>query len=349
MGRTPDQGPRRARLLVLLAALTVVLLVAVVAVRWWGGEDPSPAPQDPSSPTSSETTPHEGAAASEKVSLTVPETVRTSAESFPVAAGERYLLRFDVSTVKPAGSPGSAMYFGVSLSCAGPDGVDSQSIGGTQNILPGEPVTLSNQFLYSVSGGGERTCRVAVSSPHQGAAATGTTVEVEVDWSATSVDDSALAPDSSELLPRVIPPGERAPAFVQEVELARLGREEIKVLGTVHVTTCTIVNGSREGDGEHLCVEAETDGRGSAYDVELRVDVIGPDVSACAIVDLLRDERHVDRRTHHQMLSLDRRAELPATSCGDTVRIQLTVDNSGPAPLVVHGMSSSLLVLPGGS
>ncbi|EWS81510.1 hypothetical protein BF93_16520 [Brachybacterium phenoliresistens] len=338
MARTPDGARRRRRLRWALSAFTVVILLVIAVVVLWKPDVPGPIPPNP-------TGEHEGTQVSESVSLTVPETVRTTSASFPVSAGETYLLRFSVETVKPAGSPGSAMYFGVSLACVGPDGEDSRSIGGTQNLLQDEPVTLHNQFLYEVSGDGERTCRLVVSSPNENAAAKGTTVDVKIDWSAAPVGDEAFVLDSAARLPRVVGAGERVPAFLEEVPLEDLGTGQIQVLSTVHVTTCTIVNGSREG-GEPMCLESETDARGSEYDVELRADVLGPDGRTCASLSMLNDSQHVDRRTHHQMLSIDKSGELPDITCGDTVRIVLAVDNAGPAPLVVHGAGSSFVAVP---
>src|SRR5699024_10037055 len=123
--------------------------------------------------------------------LTVPEPLRLEPRTFTAHAGQSYLLKFEIATVKPEGSPGAAMYFGANLACGSSSTGTTRSIGGTQNLVTGERVTLSNQFILSVDATENQACRVVLSSPNESAAAVGTTVDVDVRWTMTSVPENA--------------------------------------------------------------------------------------------------------------------------------------------------------------
>ena len=278
----------------------------------------------------------------QSVSLTVPDNVRTETHSFYVQAGRSYLLSFTVSTVKPRGTPGTAMYLGISLGCTGGGDREVRSVSGTQNILDDEPVRLSNQFLMTATQSGQRSCNVQVSSPNESAAAVGATVDVDVKWEQTPVGEDAQALAAGDRLPAVVQAGERRAAFRGTIDIANARNKELWLISTLHLTTCTIVNGSREG-GEPMCIESEIDSEGSSVDVDLRANVLDENGGRCDSLEVFEDSLHIDRKTHHQLLSLSRKEHLPAELCGETLEFVLAVDNGGPAPLVVHGGSSSFI------
>lgn len=313
--------------------LAVALVVAVLQLPLW--HEPTP-PPDTSQP------PQEPLKVDELASLTVPGTARTSPHSFKAHPGTTYLLSFDISTVKPEGTPGTAMYLAVNLACGTADGGTSRSVGGTQNLITGEAVTLSNQFLLTVDSEEEQVCRVALSSPNESAAAVGATVDIDVSWSMEPLQGDAEEFDPELRLPLVVDPGERAIAFKEEVPLAGVSAVELK--GTLQLTSCTIVNGSREG-GEPMCKAEHTDDRGSSFDVEVQARILGPDGRPCGAENLMDATAHVDRHTHHQLLHLETEADAIEDPCGTEVEVVVTVDNTGPAPLVIHGNGSSLVVL----
>ncbi|WP_377803836.1 hypothetical protein [Brachybacterium sp. GCM10030268] len=232
----------------------------------------------------------------------------------------------------------------MSLACSGGDSGEARSISGTQNIIDGESSTLTNQFLLTAKKDGERKCNVLISSPNESAAAVGTTLDADVQWEETPVGQDAKAFSSDERLPMVVSNRARLAAFRGTLKVPKAGDETLKILSTLHFTTCTIVNGSREG-GEPLCIPSETDEGGSSFDVDLRVDVLDSEGRVCESLDVFTESTHVDKKTHHQLLSFVKKNQLPAPLCGRTLEFVLAVSNSGPAPLVVHGSSSSFIVV----
>lgn len=337
----PARSSIRRLLLIFGVALGTVALVVGALIYL-----PSPAPRPPSpteSPSPTDDSEEQSMEVEASTSLTVPEIVRMEPRTFTAYAGTMYLLKFEISTVKPEGSPGTAMYFGVNLACGGEAGGTTRSIGGTQNLITDEAVTLSNQFLLSVDSTELQSCRVVLSSPNEDAAAAGTTVEVDVRWSMTAVSDGARELDPEKRLPLVVDPGESRIVFREAVPGP--AGETLSLIGTLHLTTCTMVNGSREG-GEVLCDEESIDSGGSSFDVEARARLLGLDGVACDGTDTSSEDAHVGRRVHHQMLPLGQRVDIPESTCGDSVELLVVVENQGPAPLVVHGVSSSYIAVP---
>lgn len=313
--------------------LAIALAAAVLQLSPW--YDPTPPPE--ASPSSQE--PLE---VDDSASLTVPETIEMPPHSFKAHPGVMYLLSFDISTVKPEGTPGAAMYLGVNLACGATGGGTTRSIGGTQNLTTGKPIILSNQFLLTVGSEEELYCRVVLSSPNENAAAVGATVDIDVSWSMEPLQGSAEEFNPDLRLPLVVDPDERAIVFKEEVPLSGVSAAELQ--GTLQLTSCTIVNGSSEG-GAPMCKAEHTDDRGSSFDVEVQARILGPDGRPCGKESLMEATAHLDRHTHHQMLHLETKSDSIKDPCGTEVEVVVTVDNAGPAPLVVHGSGSSLLVL----
>ncbi|MGP5717793.1 hypothetical protein ACTXO9_18115 [Brachybacterium tyrofermentans] len=337
-----DSRRRHHRVWWVGSALLVVAALMIGGLLVW---DPGEPKTDPDESTASSEGEETSASTSDSAELTVPETLRISESSIQVRAGSSYVLSFEVTTEKPEGSPGEAMYVGVSLGCTGPEEVSSRSISGTQNLVRGEPTVLSSQVLLVAEETSNRTCRITVDSSYDGVAAEGTTIHVDAKWTARPVEGTALEVPAEDRLPHVFDADDRRPAFRHKVELPP-GRESVsvEVLSTLHVTTCTVVNGSREG-GEPMCVEAKTDEAGSAFDITLRADLLDADGKLCESRSLLADSTHVDRLTHHQLLSGRLVEQVPDDRCGDTVEFVMAVTNSGPAPLLVHGAGSSFIVV----
>lgn len=280
----------------------------------------------------------------ETLPLTVPATLRTDTHRFEVEDGKSYLLSFEVSATKPVQTPGTAMYLGVSLACTGGGDAEVRSISGTQNILDGKPVTLTNQFLLVADGGGERACNLMVSSANESAAAVGARVDVELIWEAVRVGSEVASFPTDDRLPVVVPVGGRQAAFRETLPVPEEPGTRFTIRSSLHVTSCTIVNGSREG-GEPLCTASDTDDGGSSFDTDLRVDVLDSRGDVCQRLPIFDDSVHVDKKTHHQLLSFAKSAELPEKLCGDSLEFVLAVSNGGPAPLLVHGNSSSFIVV----
>lgn len=323
-------------------AAVILLVVATVLIRAPSGDDETPPTGQPTSSGQSSGEPLEVADAT---TLTVPDTLRMDSGAFDAEAGDTYLFQFDATATKPAGSPGDAMYFGANLACGGPEGGTLRSVGGTQNIRTGEQVTIRNQFLLTIERSGSHACRLSLNSPNEDAAASGTEAAVDTHWSVTQVDGTAVEAPAEERLPRVVDEGERAAAFRVEIDLEDLPDRELDLVGTLHLTTCTGTNGSRE-DGTTWCAEDDVDRDGSVVDVTYRTDVLDSSGEVCASAVDATTRARIVRFTHHRMLHVDHPASAPLSTCGDTARVVVAVQNDGPAPVVVHRSTSTLLLLP---
>src|SRR5699024_1174131 len=323
----------------------IVLLCVVLIIALWGvGQkflvEPGVQPSRPPEATSEAVL-----EVVDRTTLSVPETLRMEGRSFEADVEETYLLQFEATTTKPTNSAGDAMYFGASLACGGPNGGTLRSVGGTQNVRSSEQVTISNQFLLRIEESGSHTCRLSLNSPNEDAVAAGTEAVVDTRWTATRVEGFAVEASADEQLPRAIDPGEKATAFSVSVDVEDFPKREIDVLGTLHVTTCTGTNGSRE-DGRTWCEEEGVDLDGSGVEVTYHTDVLDASGEVCASAVGSRTRARIVRFTHHRMLHVAQPFREPLSTCRSSARMVVTVQNAGPAPVVVHRSTSTLVVLP---
>lgn len=335
-----DQRRRSRRRTLFGLALGVLIVVAlVISIARLGSVEPRT--EDPGTSTTPAAGSSEPLIVREAMSFTVPDTVRTPSQAFEVRAGDTYLLEFEATAQKPEESPGEAMYFGSSLSCADGAGEAISSIGGTQNVRTGETVTIRNQILLEAEKADEYSCRLSVSSPNEDAAAKGTSVDVQMEWTARPVEGIAVEANADERLPRVVEPGQRAAVFRVDVEH---GDDPVDILSTVHATTCTMVNGSTE-DGRAWCEGAQIRTEGSAVELTYRADVLDGDGTVCDSRIIATERESIDWDTHHQILATEVRGEELLTACGTTVRYVVAIENDGPASVVVHHANSTFLAV----
>lgn len=331
------------------AALAALLLViAITGLRGELGNDPAePSPE--SSESMDSPTPTVPPAFVPPVSvaddapLMLPQELRAAHGDFYLEAGQAYLARVEVSTVKPVEQPGLGMYLGVTFSCAGEDGL-SEWIGGTENLLPGEPVTFTNQMVLQVEQAQVVTCSVRANAPYDDVAAAGATIELDFRWSVTKTDGKATTTSSEQRLPMTVDTDARAFAFTESFAAEGLAAGRVEMLSSLHLTTCTVVNGSRE-EGQTWCTEDDLHEDGSEFDAELRVDVLDENGEICETLGRELTTETLSLERHHQLLPLSAEFDLPEDLCGDTVRTSVVVDNLGPAPLVVHASNSSFITL----
>lgn len=338
---TPRLGGRTWRWVLAIFAAVMLLVVTSVLVWNFAGDEEQPSDVHPTSVQPTENAQLEVAGSA---TLTVPDTLRMESDAFEAEAGDTYLLEFEATAEKPSDSPGDAMYFGANLACGGPDGGTLRSVGGTQNVLTGEEVTIRNQFLLTIEDSGSHACRLSLNSPNEDAAASGTDAPMTTHWSASRVEATALEASADERLPRVVDADDRAAAFRFEVDLEDLPSRELDLLGTLHLTTCTGVNGSRE-DGTTWCEEDDVDPAGSDIEVTYRTDVLDASDEVCERRVNSTTSTHITRFTHHRVLQADHPASEPLSSCGDTAQVVVAVENAGPAPVVIHRSNSTLLLL----
>ena len=261
---------------------------------------------------------------------------------FTLGAGEAYVATVDVATEKPPDSEGVNIFLGMRLTCTDAAGEVIGTAGGTENLLTGEPVTLSNQVLLRPERSGVHQCSVLLNAPNDDGASAGTTFELDTTWSVSPADGLAIQTAAVERLPMTIPAGSRQMTFGDVIPLAELDEGRLQLHASLNLTTCTGIGGSRE-DGRTWCTEDDIDFAGSTYEIETRIDVIAPNGSVCDAIDAWRESVHLQHYRHHQLLHVERDVEIPDDLCGDRVRVSVLIDNSGPASLVVHRENSSLI------
>lgn len=337
---------KRHRTRLALGVLVGAVLVAVIAVGIVRGTG-VPSEPGPGTPAASSTPPPYSVAPVSRVddtTLTVPERTRFAQGTFWATAGTEYLVTMDLQSTKPEGSGGRSMYLGVTLSCSPQAGGPGISVGGTQNMLTGEVTAYRNQGLISVSEDGAIDCSIKASAPYDDVASDGTTFEVDGVWRAVPVDGEALAAPE-EGLPRTVADGADEVVMTVDLPLDLADDDGVRALASLHLTTCTIVNGSREDD-RAWCAEDELDEAGSTVNAEMRAELIDAGGAACGVLGTAATTPdHIDLYRHHRLLSLELTEALPETPCGETVRLTVSVNNDGPAPLVVHRSNSSLAVV----
>lgn len=331
------------------ALILALILLAVIALRWTGGEEsrggpmlpvPSDAPSAPTLPPA----PVPPVSVIDEVPLTLPQELRAAHGSFYLEAGETYVATFAVSTVKPPEQPGLGMYLGITFSCSGVDGWESEWIGGTENLLRGEPVTYRNQLLLSPDEDQVVSCSVRANATYDDVAAAGATVDLDIHWEVEMVKGMAVSTPADERLPMTVDPGKQAITLSENVAFKDLPTRRVSMLSSLHLTTCTVVNGSREA-GKTWCAEGDLDENGSEFTLALRVDVLDENSEVCASVGREETSETLSLERHHQLLSLTGEFDIPKTLCGETLRTAVVVVNRGPASLVVHASNSSLITL----
>lgn len=350
MARTATQRARWWRWPATIAAVLMVLALALLLLMRSGGlveptTVPGPSVSDggtPDTPAAAEPTePTPPFSVVDRSPLTLPEQVRFGDGAVALEAGSTYLVRFDLTTVKPESAPGVGMYLNVSFSCQQRGGAGAGSIGGTENLLPGKPVTYTNQLLLRPTRDGVYRCGVLASAPNDKVAAKGTTVELDASWRVTEVDAVAEQADTARTLPLTLPSGDTTSPLQARVPFDDAAT--LDGLLTLHVTTCTGVNGSREG-GRAWCSDPVIDERGNTMTVTLRTELLDGHGKACAVVDETTQRVRIDKWVHHDLIPMRVQAGLPARPCGEMARTTVTVHNEGPAAVVLHEANSSLIM-----
>src|SRR5699024_105962 len=235
-------------------------------------------------------------------------------------------------------------YLAISLNCVSIDGDDGGSVGGTENLLPEEPVTYVNQMLLEPPSDGVYSCNISASNPYEHVAALGTTVDLVASWEVTVLEGPAAEAPAEDRLPMTVTAGARSVAFEDEVPVDDFPERDLDILSSLHVTTCTGVNGSREA-GRAWCGMGDIDENGSDFDIEIHLDVIGADGAVCDGVEVWTRSVVLERDRHHQLISADETIEVPEDPCGDSLKVRVVIENRGPASLVVHGSNSSLVTV----
>lgn len=341
-----------------VGSIAVALVGLLVVVLMLDGRYSSPPEEKSTPPTTSAPSPSDGGgtrnptpgpatvpfSSVQKLKMIFPEKQSTDEASFMVEASETYLLNFDVVAEKPADSEGYGFMLGLSLRCTDQDGRPVATIGGTENLLTGQPVTFFNQTTLTPERDGVFTCSMLANAPEAPLAAKGTRFTVDVTWKVTQPVGLALPALHQVDLPVVIPSKSSQPLLARDVPVASLTQRRLDVLVSLQLTTCTGPGGSTE-DGTQWCTEENIDPTGSHYRFEVRFDVIGADGTVCGSIDSGRRQEYLDTYRHHQLYHVAKSVTVPSTLCGDRIRTSVNVTNQGPAGLLVHRAGTSMVTL----
>lgn len=323
----------------LLIAALVVVIIAVLGFHFVSGRDADPDQAEQTSGDASDT----GEVRTEQSgTLEIPGRVTLEPTALPVLdADQKYLIELSIRAEKPEDSPGRATYFGYTLSCGLSDS-DSRtiSVGGTENLVNGKTATLSAAALLPGAEGGEYSCRAVVANDYEGVASAGSKVPFTAEWTATPVLADSEWVDVDEALPAVVEPGTSVDLYRGHIPLQEDGREETSVIANIHSTTCTTVSGSNE-DGRPWCDEATLDDGGSEAEFSIHLGRSGDPTSCSSEV---RNVAQIDGLVHHYVASISH--ELASDPrCEGEVSLRVSVQNDGPAPLVLHRQNTEILIV----
>ena len=168
--------------------------------------------------------------------MTLPQELRAARGSFYLESGKSYVATFSATTVKPPDEPGLGMYLGVTFSCVGEDG--SEWVGGTENLLRGEPVTYRNHLLLTPEADQVVSCSVHANAPYDDVAAAGPTIDLDIHWRAAEAEGQAVSTPSEDLLPMTVDAEDRAFAFAERISVEDRPVRTVSMLSSLNLTTC---------------------------------------------------------------------------------------------------------------
>lgn len=320
-------------------ALLALLCAALLIALWALGQGFKFLPD--SGPTGGTVTTEAPVQVEDSAILEIPGKTVLGSSSFSVKPDRKYLVQLLLMVEKPKDSPGRATYLGYTLSCVSDhDDGEGTSVGGTQNLVNGQPVTLEASALLRGAQGAEYSCRVVVANPYDHVASVGSEIRVSLKWTATAVGSESVSVDLDRMLPRAIEPGDSVELFNRTGLPEPANGGEVAVIAHIHSTTCTIVNGSRE-DGRAWCDEGSLDEGGSTavYRIELEQNYGPNKCLASKSYDV-----HIDGLVHHYVASLAQ--DLSRDSdCGGEIAARVMVRNEGPAALVAHRQNTEVIVV----
>ena len=283
---------------------------------------------------------------SSSAELTLPADERVGSVDFEAERGSRLIVALDVDAMLDASTADlRGAYSVVGITCTGMESSSSSdSMSGTQNLLYQEATTLRTQFVYTAQTDGAQRCNASFRAPNWEPGFGDATADIESHLTVTETEDGLAEEAVPESQSPIVPDaGGTVTAIDKTVEIEQ-HLEWIGFSSTSHLTTCTIENGSRDQTDDNLCTPDMLDERGSTVDVTISVDVLdGGEV--CRRFEVQEFSEHISHQVHHRILSVSPvRIELPEGLCGDSIRMMQTIDNEGPAPVVVHRGSSNIVV-----
>lgn len=332
--------PRLTLLFVYVAVLVVAALVLVYGfgpLRDKNSEKHQATPQ-PTAPTS----------ASHYLTMEPPGQVTAVTFEFEAPVKERTLLQLSVgSTFTASTGEKRALYTIVGISCGSVDGpTDSQSVSGTENLIHQTTRQLTQLLSYQVNTPGLHRCNASINAPSWDPAYGHAKLSLDARITVVTPGDEKyqlITADSEH--PIVLDPGETVSAVEGALPLTAGRTEDLGVMSTTHLTTCTIRNGSRDQTRANLCTQPRIDREGSRVTTRTTVEQLSSD-DVCRTVTADRDLSTIDHLVHHRLLGSQSRIQgFLKNPCGDRLRVVHEISNDGPASLVVHRSTTKVAII----
>lgn len=283
---------------------------------------------------------------SSSAEVTLPADERVGSVEFEAEEGSRMVVSLDVDAMLDASTAElRGAYTVVGVTCTGlEDSSSSDSMSGTQNLLYQEATTLRTQFVYTAQSEGAQRCNASFRVPNWDPDFGDATADVDSRLTVTEAQDGVIEEAVPTSQSPIVPDAEGAVTSIDETVEIDQELEWLEFVSTAHLTTCTIENGSRDQTDENLCTPDMLDERGSTVDVTSSVEVLD-DGEVCRRFEVKDISAHISHQVHHKLLGASPvRIQLPDGLCGSSIRMVQTIDNEGPAPVVVHRGSSNIVV-----
>src|SRR5699024_2962488 len=224
-------------------------------------------------------------------------------------------------------------------------GASSEGVLGTENIHSHQSRTFHLSMTYTPSRSGRQGCSVSVDVPSYPTGHGSARLDLTSSIRSTSSPTPGATMDSQmDQEPIVVRPGETRTLFSPITPLPSAGEGVFAGQG-IHLTTCTIVNGSQDRTPTNLCTPDTINRGGSTVILNSTLQEIR-DGSICRRHDLFEESFSISYDTHHAFASFGPSGEPMAMTCGTSARVATSIYNLGPAPLVVHRRTSVSVLAP---
>ena len=234
----------------------------------------------------------------------------------------------------------------LTLACHGEDDASSRtSVLGTENIHNLQPRQLRLSMVFTATSEGIQECSLGIEVPSYppGYGPGAVTATTSLRTTASPAQDAVMS-DQADQAPIVIGPGETLSLGSSAANL-RSDVDHLLIGHAVHLTTCTIENGSQDMTKAYLCRPTSLNRGGSVVDLNVSLEFLR-DGTVCHEEELADRSLTIDYDTHHFLESIDPQMSPVHPDCGSTARVVSTVYNLGPAPLVIHRRSSVAVIAP---
>lgn len=331
-------SPRGTRRLffvtVTLAVITSLVIFGCVVLS---GEDDATDPPAKAPPSAAPS-------ASSRSTATLPHRVDAVSLEFEAPEKEPVLVGLSITATFTASTGEQrALYSILGVSCGSLDGpTNTQSVSGTENLTHQTTRQMNQLLSYDVETPGKHRCNATVAAPNWDPEHGDAELSIEAEIRLVAPDAPAFyyASTDSEN-PIVLDPGEEVTAVDETFPLEAGATGDLGVWSGTHVTTCTIINGSRDQTETNLCTEPKLDREGSTISTKTVVQQLDGD-TVCRTVTADRSLDSIDRTVHHRLLDSRTRIDgFLSAPCGDRLRVIHEVANDGPAALVVHRASTN--------